>query len=106
MPDPCYFVHVETDKAVICSGLHRAPLVPLLKGKLLRAVKSWDKHPGQTYRTDIICMNSGQQALIGEVRGPLSPMLTGEVMARALMLDAGKRLSKSKHRGARHADAR
>lgn len=97
---PCYFVHVESGEAVICSGLLRGPLAPLLKGKLQRAVASWDKRPGSQYHADILCMNSGQQVLLGEVRQPLAPVLAGEAMERALILDAGKRLTAKQQRRA------
>jgi hypothetical protein len=98
--EPCYFVHVESDDAIICSGLHRGLLAPLLTGQLSRKIAKFDKQPGRRYRADILCMNSGQQVLIGEVRRPLAPVLGSEVLKRALILDAGKRLTAKQKREA------
>lgn len=57
------------------------------------------------YYVDIACLDTGQRIFIGCYDGPIAPLLAGEILERAKVTDAGKRLTR-KQREAAYGDSR
>lgn len=57
------------------------------------------------YHIDIQCLKTGQRLFVGCHDGPIAPLLAGEILERAKITDAGKRLT-AKQKGAAYGDYR
>jgi hypothetical protein len=104
MPDRHYYARVQSlpDGKTLLSCTHRGPLAALLNGRLRRIAEESDKRSNPRYHVDIGGLHTEQRALFGCIHGPLAPVLAGETMDRARILDAGQRLSDDQRKGAYH----
>lgn len=57
-----------------------------------------------SYYVDISCLDTGQRLFVGCLNGPIAPLLAGEILERAKVTDAGKRLSEDQRKGAYYAN--
>ncbi len=56
------------------------------------------------YYVDIACIDTGQRLFTGCYTGPIAPLLSGEILERAKVTDAGKRLTEDQRKGAYYAN--
>lgn len=102
---PEYYAFIQSVHTRKCAPLrrHRGKLAPVLKRDLRKWAETQDAEPNPRYFVDVRAKPSNEPIFRGQLRGPLAPVLAGEMMERALIIDAGKRLNAVQRKEAFHA---
>lgn len=95
MPDRHYYAFIQAVHTRECAPLrnHHGALVPVLLGDLRRWAEKNDAKPNPRYFVDVRSRSTNEPIYRGHLRGPLAPVLAGEMMERARIIDAGNRLN-------------
>lgn len=102
---PEYYAFIQSHHTRECAPLrrHRGKLAPVLERQLRKWAEKHDAEPNPRYFIDVRELPTAEPIFRGQLRGPLAPVLAGEMMERALIIDAGKRLNAEQRKEACHA---